>query len=283
MDYFLLDKDDNGPIRQGDVFKIGSECTDYFMKEEQYAVVITADCDIAQEKMGDYFTLLPIISLEQFIETRWLPKVFNSDLKSLLNNHVNKLNNSLKNNDEYDALTVDGLMEWLEFSSLGSIYEEVTGKADKKANSDGQKIELLRNACNLTQFLELRANLQNKQSEKIIEEIINSVKSGLGGDYYFIPEVQSIGGLGSIIKMRDVRALHHSKVYTSTMSAKLSTSSSESGIVRIGKFSNYLKYSISQSFALLFSRIGLPEEFENDVVESLDCFSRSLLEVDNEV
>ncbi|WP_318499532.1 hypothetical protein [Photobacterium leiognathi] len=278
MDYFIPNIDDDKPIRQGDVFKIGSNCADFFMEEEMYAVVITADCDIAQNKMGDYYTLLPIITLDCFLVTRWLPKVLSSELTSLLKNHTEILNKSIAV-DKYKELTIDSLKEWLDFESLDNIYIKITNKSNKKAQLDDEKIKLLRSEANTENFIKLRKEMQSKDDNKIINEINKSIGSGLSGDYYFLPEITSIGGMGSIIKLRDIRAMHKSKVYESTLSARLSQHSSDEGIIRIGQFSDYLKYSISQSFALLFSRIGMPEFYEKEVSDSLECFSKSLLEL----
>ncbi len=48
---------DGDDISQGDVIKIEEFDSDgHAIPEVDYGIVITADCDIAQKKMGDHYT-----------------------------------------------------------------------------------------------------------------------------------------------------------------------------------------------------------------------------------
>lgn len=277
MEYFKKVLDEDSAIRQGDIFQIGSECSDNFMEEETLAMVITADCDIAQNKMGEYYTLLPIISVEHYIETRVIPRIFKTDLKSKLKLNIDKLNISIKNS-EFDLLTEESILKWLEFDTLEKIYNSLELKIDKKILDDSKQISILLDEPSLESFTRLRVKEQNKNIEKVRKEISDFICKNLGEQFMFIPEIPCISGLGCIIKMRDVRSLHRKNVYKSDFEVKMSKLSKDKGIIRIGKFSDYLRYSISQKFGLLFSRIGMPEKFESDVSESLSLMTKNMLE-----
>ncbi len=79
-----------------------------------------------------------------------------------------------------------------------------------------------------------------------------------------------------IIKLRMIRPMHKSYVFTNEVDARQSKYSSSTNLVRIGRCSDYLRYSISQNFASLFSRIGMPSNFEEDINESTALFLEQL-------
>jgi hypothetical protein len=68
---FFQDVSEASPIRQGDVIvriHIGNDGT---ASEEEFGVIITADCDIAQEKMGPFYTYVSLVSAQQYVEHIW--------------------------------------------------------------------------------------------------------------------------------------------------------------------------------------------------------------------
>lgn len=282
MKYFISKENNSDSIRQGDIFSIGNKCHSNFMEEEEFAMVITADCDIAQNKMGKYFTLLPIISIERYLETRWLPRVFESELKSIVKANVEKFNLAKKADGyEFDPIDSKGMQNWLGIESLDSIFNSMNIKVDRNVISDSEKVKVLRGEPSFSSFYNLRMSLQKRKKDKVDFEV-KQVAKQLREEYFFIPEIPILSGMGAIIKLRDVRSLNNELVYSSEFDAKISVNSKEEGITRIGEFSDFLRFSIAQKFAMLFSRIGMPEYFESDVDESLGLLSKDLSEVHNE-
>jgi hypothetical protein len=57
------------PIRQGDIFAWG----DWASREdwEKFGVIITADCDIANNRASSFLAYLPILSLESYVKLVW--------------------------------------------------------------------------------------------------------------------------------------------------------------------------------------------------------------------
>ena len=282
MNYFIKNENDSSPIRQGDIFKVGNDCYDVFMEEEVLAMVITADCDIAQNKMGNSFTLLPIITLEHYLETKWLPALFEIELNTIVKNNVAKFNSANKTEElNCDPLDLPSMKDWLTTDTLEEIFTDMKIRVDKKVTDDSKKIEVLKKTPNFKNFHELRKKLQSKADDKIKSEIHGAITQ-LRGEFLFIPELPCFKGLGGIVKLREVRAINQKLAFPSNFEARLSEEAQERGIVRVGKFTDFLRYSISQQFAILFSRIGMPENFESDVSESLAILSNSMIETYNE-
>ncbi|MBI5131358.1 MAG: hypothetical protein HZA66_18125 [Rhodopseudomonas palustris] len=68
---YILSIDVDEGIRQGDVIRslpiIGETPV-------RYGFIVTADCDIAQNKAGDSFTLLDIVPAAQYLDLHWAPQ-----------------------------------------------------------------------------------------------------------------------------------------------------------------------------------------------------------------
>ncbi|MUT54297.1 hypothetical protein EG336_00490 [Vibrio parahaemolyticus] len=278
--HYIEKKDLKDDILQGDIFKIGKNCRDSFNDDENYAVVITADCDIAQNKMGNYYTLLPIISIEGYIERYWLPKFYKIESKSIYEKHLNNLNKSTYvQSGEYSSLNIESLDTWLESNNLEEIYQALTVKWDTKRYSPDMKcIELLRKPYSLSNYYELRSKIRQRADDKIEKELIEAATKNAGGEFYHIPEVPFLEGLGCIIKLRDIRSIHKDKVYSGEFEARLSEDSIDNIVYRVGQFPDYLRYSITQRFSNLFSRIGMPDYFEEAESNSLQIFAQTMVD-----
>ncbi|EOB3677315.1 TPA: hypothetical protein I7707_20105 [Vibrio vulnificus] len=281
MSYFINNLEDSEPILQGDVFKIGEMCRDVFSEDEDFVMVITADCDIANNKMGHSFTLLPIVTAEKFLENYWLPDQFKNELEKLVKNNVEKINSLSEFKKEgYTPLTAERLREWLKDNSLAKMYEALGKRPSKDITLDSEKLEILKNEPKLRNFLKLRIDVEKKSDDKARKELSNAVRNSRE-EFLFIPDLSCTDEMGMVLKLRDVRAINKNKVFQSKFDAKLSKNGLENGILRVGRFSDYLRYSITQKFAMLFSRIGMPDSFENDEKESLDLLSTTILDKHN--
>ncbi|MBB1478506.1 hypothetical protein H5186_03380 [Pseudoalteromonas sp. SG41-2] len=282
MSYFLKEiNDDYKGILQGDVFKVGSSCGDIFGPLEDFAVVITADCDIVNKKMGDYFTILPMISTESYLKEIWLKKIISDEKKSYIHKiveHMNKAPNfkALECND----MSVCELEDWMSSETIELILAQLnieisTGKNGIKDTIDKYN-ETLKVNCIRT-FVLYRKYL-GKPNSKIDKEIKEAIQKNMRAEFQFIPDLGLSSETGMILKLRDIRAIHKNRVFIDGMELKTAQIDPNTCIERVGRFSDYLRYSITQNFASLFSRIGMPKTFEDDMDASLSLITESIVE-----
>ncbi|NSY33774.1 hypothetical protein DS891_09260 [Pseudoalteromonas sp. JC28] len=282
MSYFLEEiNDEYKGILQGDVFKVGSNCGDIFGPIEKFVVVITADCDIVNKKMGDYFTVLPMISTESYLEEVWLKKIISDEQKSYMQKlaeHINKEPEfkKLKCND----MSVGELEDWLSKEVIESILKSLnitisTEKSGIKETIDKYN-ETLKVNCIRT-FVDYRKFL-GKSVAKIDKEIKEAIQKNMRAEFQFIPDLGLSTETGVIVKLRDIRAIHKDRVFIDSMELKVAQIDPNTCIERIGRFSDYLRYSITQNFSSLFSRIGMPKTFEDDMDASISLITESIVE-----
>lgn len=281
MSYFLEDINDYKGILQGDVFKVGSNCEDIFGPHEEYAVVITADCDIANKKMGDYFTVLPMISTESYLKHIWLKKVIFDEQKQCMQKLVQHINDSPNYKVHgCNVMSLDELDSWAREEPIESILSSLsieisTGKKGIQSTIDKYN-ETLKVTC-MNTFVRYRKSF-NKNKNQIDKEIKEAIHKNMRAEFQFIPDLGLSSETGIIVKLRDIRAIHKNRVFIDDLEFKSSPIDPNTCIERVGRFSDYLRYSITQNFASLFSRIGMPKTFEDDMDASLSLITESIVE-----
>lgn len=82
--------------------------------------------------------------------------------------------------------------------------------------------------------------------------------------------------LGYVIFLRDVRAVRAADVFRSTLDARLANASGPH-FVRYARFSDALRFAIAQRLALLWSRIGLNEQYEDDVDAAIELVADGIV------
>ena len=107
-----------------------------------------------------------------------------------------------------------------------------------------------------------------KKENKIKTELEQALKN-TREEFYFIPELSPLDGSAMYIKMRAVTAVPKELILKSESEIRFLPIDPQKTLVRIGRFSDYLRYSITQKFSNLFSRIGMKQEFERDAKDSI--------------
>jgi hypothetical protein len=269
-------------ILQGDIFKVGSLCNQNFLDHEEWGMVITADCDIAQEKISS-FAFLPIITAKSYLDKYWLITLLEKEKHELLKNITNSINDKkYLEKQNCKPIDISEVKEWIEEESVEGVFKELGISLNKnRIPKFHQQYEILSQPASFENFFILR-NIQGRKEDAIKKEI-RTVFSSLKDEFYFVPYVGAQESFGVIVKLRSLRTIDMSIVYHSLLKARSSSVDINTTLYRVGRFSDYLRYSISQKFALLFSKIGMPEHYESDVEASLNIIADSLWESSNEI
>lgn len=264
MTDFFKTIEDTDDVRQGDVIRQLHPETGAL---EKLGVVITADCDIAKRKASDRYTWLEILPMADYIEGPWaqeqLRKLGEKRSKTIcqyLTAQARKLQPDLS------EVTPDSLVQWLRSRTPAQILTSVTGQApDAKQLLDLQGFahtvipEDGRSAFSRLQAAWKLFGTDEKAQQDIVR---NAFKDGGGfQDYFVLPELPRQSGLGFVVMLRSMWNLMRPELYLTEQDARISDQ--PGAFHRLGRLNDGIRFSITQKLAFLYSRIGMPTNFES--------------------
>ncbi|EFC1957314.1 TPA: hypothetical protein ACYRTT_003317 [Escherichia coli] len=271
MEYFYKDFKNYNGILQGDVFRVNNRTDSPFKFDERFAMLITADCDLANPSRNvNYLTFLPIVSSTCYLEKVWIPTYFEkirTEVAKSLHKLINDLEVHKKNG--CNELKESDIREWLRKNNYNEILADLSIIERTQHIENAIKLdEASRCEETIDSFIKIK-KIKGSKFKNIISELREAVNKPKE-EFFVLPMIDSLFDECGILKLRMIRPVHRKNVYTQEIDARLSNHSDFTSLVRIGRLSDYLRYSISQSFASLFSRIGMPENYESDREESIN-------------
>lgn len=251
--------DGNQPFRQGDIL-----CRISQQEQKEWGVIITADCDIANDKAGSYFTFLTIVTSDSYLKDSWAPEALRkvgqkTALKAseLLSRAARKCDPGLAD------LSPEDVVEWLMDRSAA----EVAAKVNDTSGAMLNLLEAVRlshgiGCSNDPAFARLRAvwKLQGVSARGEHERFEAALDYNKNPEYVFLPFLPQEHFLGYVVLLRSFQSVWESEVYKSLLSARIADR--PNAWHRIGRLADYVRYSITQRMAFLFSRIGMRSVFE---------------------
>ncbi len=271
MRNFYQDLGRNSPLRQGDILKRRTE------HAPQWLFLLTADCDIANSKHGGNLTCLPVISATEYLNiwacTRsdvFAQKACDSACKIIHELELGRNPQALRlSRNELDrwltADGVEGIISLLAFSDRKpeKRCREQLEHFQQLTDHESSGMSRLRYAWNVA-----GKSLANQQSD------VREAVSGISDDWFFVPHIPGSHDVGFVIDLRRPVMVDINSVFAHETDAKV-LDADENSYVRTGRFADYIRFSVSQSFASLFARIGMISAFEaerdlafDDIVES---------------
>lgn len=262
MEWFIPDP--LVPIRQGDVLIRRDTVT---KRVSDICMVITADCDISKRKFGAQLACLRIESLDNYIRTIWGER----KLDSIVADESDRIRERLakwhkKSMGESSTLTVQATLTWLRRDSpeticdllsipfddrkdvLTSINAFLCAIAAKESNST---------IAPINQFVAFVSALRSKDLESCWRETLQQARNEkLPEDVFILPTLPQVDIEGAIVMLREVIGVELENTFTRA------TDTPAGGYLRVGRMEPTFKYAISQAFGTLYSRIGLPSEYE---------------------
>lgn len=241
-------------ILQGDLFFIDK-------KKRELGVIITADCDISKNKTSGILAYLPVIEARDYItniliyeSTRELinksfiavEKKFNpnSDLTKEAINHIINM----------DA---DWLNKNLKISLTDAIHSHIS--VIKYANSEA----FLSEKCQIKKTQKILNTLTPGTQDTPFTKFRNKIK-GIKDrdDCLFINELSEEYLSGYTILLREIRSIESKNIFSSISASR--NSSEKDKAIRFSKLAPVYKFWLSHNFGRLFSRVGLPTEYEHN-------------------
>lgn len=237
-------------------------------QKARWGIIITADCDIAQDKAGSHLSYLNIVTMADYLENVWpaetlrkLRKKLLAEVMAICNNAVTGLNAGL--ND----LSARELLEWLIDSPKAEIAAALgLENKKKKAFVDAlEKVELAFGINNqgVSALQKLRRiwAMQNTSEKEIKDRLTKALDYNQASDFHLIPEIPGSSPLGYVVLLRELQSIPASHIFASQLDLQIS--GNQDGYYIACHSTDNLRYAISQKMAFLFSRIGMSEDYES--------------------
>jgi hypothetical protein len=255
------------PIRQGDVLK--RVHNDGFV---MLTVVVTADCDIANGKLGDAgLACVQLTPLADYMLGDHAQTTARRQLKKRFEKAAEWINRRwLLKDSQNVALTEENVRTWIMTSLPEEIESDLALPTDDKNSFIKREAPALRLAQTLldapidrySAIDALRA-IQSKTTSRSeqLKTLFGSLDPrDLPLDMFYVSSVPGEPGFGFIAKLRALSFIPFDRCFTSMVAAK----DVHNSFVRVGRLAPTFRHALAQQFGMLFARIGMPKDYEID-------------------
>jgi hypothetical protein len=267
--YFAMEAVEDSPILQGDVFRWIDRS--FERPWSTYGVVVTADCDLLNQKTRGSVSYVPAFLMEDYIWHHWKEGKFEAASSALLKKFAARINNRLERIGQSQSVSAQAALEWLERVGIDGLFTELA------ITDNGQKRELfavadelltltalLRTAVPDLKLLQRCYAIKNKKNQieandfsALANEIQSSI-SNLPGDVFFLPLESSGEAAGLFVMLRHIKQCDISAIATRVADMTFGSAQAK----RLGRIGAPYRYAITQNLARVFSDIGLPTSYE---------------------
>ncbi|MFV9424613.1 MULTISPECIES: hypothetical protein [Microbacterium] len=248
----------DAPLRQGDVIEAVAADSSAWTR---YLLVLTADCDLANQKNAGRITCIPLLPAEDYLLALLLPEHRDKAVHRL----AEDFNDDLKRRGKR-GISIERLIEWVGESGFDEILEALeidqSNGGDLLSRYDGirfalEPVKTLDDAvANIVAAQQRFA--QPKSAEKLsaaMRDVLSNRFRQPPGDSLFLGKISPGYEAGYFAYLR-----HIEQVWEQDIS--LSAARSPSAYRRIGALSDRFTHAVVQRFAMVFMPIGLPVEYE---------------------
>jgi hypothetical protein len=248
--------------------------------------VLTADCDIAQGKAGDHFTYLEVVQAETYLERVWAPAQLRRLIDKQSKHCAEQLSGVMKRSGLDLSLTPQQLIAWVSDSSPENIVARInlTGKPlEPRCRTALSGLHIVMNAPSdasyMRRLMDFRSTIGDS-SEKIKKSIAEAFQGEKGfPDFFLLPELPGQAGYGFAVMLRSIRSVESRYLYHTALDARID--GAPEAFWRAGRLDDGVRFAITQKLAFLFSRIGMPEHYENECHTAVELMTGALVENGN--
>lgn len=260
-------------LRQGDILR--------WEKPEQsawadYSIVVTADCDLAHNKMRSRISYVPLVPFDSYVSKIWGPDYVQKKVSVLLGAAVEAIRRSWTEVKSGADLTPSAVIEWIERddpSVIGiaifgdtiapqrPVLERAISRAKTALRCKADLTEYLTTSETYIKRISARADelIPNGGNARIIKDALNGHCNSLPGDVFFVGEIPGEGNGGYFSLLRHVTQCPLDDI-------SLDPARRPGPVLplrRIGRLNPPFVYAMTQQLAKVFSDIGLPKFYED--------------------
>jgi hypothetical protein len=109
-----------------------------------------------------------------------------------------------------------------------------------------------------SQYVAFRAAVRNQDQQTCRQEALQEAqRESLPEDVFLLPSLPQVHTDGAVVMLREVVGIEQEAVRYRAADAQ-----SSDAFLRVGRLHPTFKYAVSQAFGALYSRIGLPDNYE---------------------
>jgi hypothetical protein len=276
MSYYSFHKDID--IRQGDVIqKLG------FSTSPSLGIILTADCDIANNKHGNIYNWIEVISARDFLEKIWAKDQLNKLIEKQGENLVKFLNAAIfRTNNTLDSLTLESLNDWLQEKTADDIFASLFINNENEL----KKLKAIRLALGYEEEsiqnlprLERARELFGQKRDALFSSANNSLNSFGDGfsDFFFIPDLPlESKDLGYVALFRNIYSVEKNKLFMNKLDAR----THDDSFFVIGRLEDRIRFAIMQKLSFVFLRIGMDDHYEEECKISRDLLIDKIFQIE---
>lgn len=244
-------------VRQGTIIKFNDRscnnenlCYENF--QEEYGIIVTADCDIAQKKHGIFLSYCPIMKMSEYFQYFIIPNACLKKLNDKISGMKRTLKDCLRENTLDDA-TYDHILRY----------------------SDDMLQKMIKNRQLIEDIKKIRPVINNESFSVSDYKLLGGKdfagRDKLPGDKFQINDLpkpfQNSGGY--VVDLRRIKEIKRSDISTSFLP-------NEKICFAVAKLLPPYKYKLTQQLGTMFSDIGLPDPYLDDCklnfnIEAEEC------------
>lgn len=253
------------PVRQGDLLICRTPHSGVL---QEICLVITADCDISKGKFGRQLACLRLMPLHKYLRTTWAEK----KLQAQLRNEIEKVRSQIakwhtRYLGTYSQMTAEAAVDWIKREKPEAICSALQIPEDDK-NKFREILEVFRAAIYSLDDLKdadpfecliaLRSKISGKDcTQDISKQAQDETKSKLPEDVFILTTLPQLDVGSTVVLLREIIAVPYEAVCYRTCDA-----TTDEKFLRIGRLQPTFKHAVSQTFGHLYSKIGLPDDYE---------------------
>jgi hypothetical protein len=259
--------DDDLPLRQGDIFTWVDRGRERPWRT--FGIVITADCDLQQEKTNGQLSYLPILTFEDYIWTFWRVEKFSPVFHRLQKKAVDRLNSVLTRlKTDQKAISEEAGLAWISRTESEALAKEIGLKDVGQTKDFCAIIENYKLVERLLGTSEPDMNLLNSchaisrgaapsSDYSGLSRDVQSKISSLPGDVFFISGVEGYESFGLFVMLRHITQCKVDDVAIRPEDLRWGNASAR----RIARVNAPYKFALAQNMARVFLDIGLPSSY----------------------
>jgi hypothetical protein len=239
-------------IRQGTIIATSTDA------ERHDGFIITADCDIANDKYGRYISYLRIVDAPTYIEQYWFPDYLSRRLIRL-NDRLSPTSISITHSDVPLAL------DKADATDMGQRMSKAVSNA-MPAKQIALVLYAISNATDVAHCLACFAaedivakGVRHPNLSRLVKDSLSNARS----DYLFFADLPGLAGMGHVILLRELLGFDRDAM----------TGAGGATVRALGETSDRVRFLVGQAFAQLYARIGLEQSLEADHVAAYDLIS----------
>ena len=263
-------EDPSAPLRQGDILEWLNDGSDPWRR---WAIIVTADCDLAHQKHAGLLACVPVLTHEDYLALFSLPSKLDRARAKLLERVFGLVRrHQAENRPEFSIeMSDEAIVAWLDAVDAEEIVRELRVTDEKQAKVLGDVVAAVQQCSRpfgpidsqidalTTAWLVTQGKSTFEDRRPVIAREVLDQLAGLPGDAIFLHALSEHDRGGYVAYLRAIMNVDEETVARRVPDLRDATMSSK----RIARLTAPYVFHLTQALGQVFSAIGLPTGYES--------------------